>query len=170
VKNPRLGENVDFSALRVLVIVVGACLIVIWIIAVFAWFHRSQGTLPDYRNPKYVTVISDADDQKKLDQLRNEGVDLSKPTRITHYVYLPTAGEADVAGAELKSDGYEVRTTNAPPARTDQKWLLAATHSAVPTMDYFRESRNSFTNLAIEHNGDYIGWSISGASSSGHTN
>jgi len=156
--NPRLGENTDSSALRILFISIAAMAGLVVLVIVLMGIFRHKGSPPDFRDPRYVTVTDDATDQAALDAMRRAGADLTKPTRITHSLYMPSKTTAQWASDDLSQFGYEVKTTKAGRSRPDQALLLQAEKTAVPTTDYFRDSRNRFNALAVQWGGDYTGW------------
>jgi hypothetical protein len=158
-KNARYGEATDVSALKVLLIFLAAVLVTIILLGVWMLALHNKGSRPDYRDPSRVTVINDATDQAQLDALRKSGVDLSRTLTITHLLYVPSKGFAQSAEDALRGN-YTVTIEKAVPARPDREWLVIAMRTTVPTMDYLRQSRLQFDDLAITSGGDYAGWAI----------
>ncbi len=158
-KNTRYGEATDVSALKVLLIFLAAVVVTIVLLGVWMLALHNKGSRPDYRDQSRVTVINDATDRAQLDAMRRSGVDLSRPVTMTHLLYVPSEGFAQDAEDSLRGD-YTVTIEKAVPARPDREWLVIAMRTTVPTMDYLRQSRLQFEDLAIKSGGDYAGWAI----------
>jgi hypothetical protein len=105
----------------------------------------------------------DRNDRNALDAMRRNGADLSKPTRITFYLYVPKLTDAREAADALEQRGFSIvlerplRTaSNGVQARTD--WGVEASRTQKPTAANLRAARAMFNGLALRLHGTYDGW------------
>ncbi len=92
-----------------------------------------------------------------VDELREQGADLSERRRVDHYLYFPTRMHADAAAAEVRRLGFE------PATDLDEEsddWLVLATHHTVVSVAELSRLRERFEALAAVHGGEYDGWNI----------
>jgi rhodanese-related sulfurtransferase len=94
-------------------------------------------------------------DQLTLQQLAKAGGDLSRPTDVVSYLYLPTEQQAQQAGAELRQAGYSVEVR---PAATGSTWLALARMDLVPNRQNIQMLRSRFDALAAKFGGEFDGW------------
>jgi hypothetical protein len=105
---------------------------------------------------------TDREDELVLQQLREHGADVSQPTAIRHYLYVPTHAEAELAVAELTARGFAAVLT--PPlgalgdGTTSTDWGVVATETAAPSIEHVRATRAVFARLATKFGGTYDGW------------
>lgn len=143
-----MNSKVALSVLAIVTTVAAA-------VAIWMW------ALSGYRSPSHVaaqTATADTADQALLDNMRKAGSDLSKPVQIDHYLYVPRKDLADQAAAELRPQGYKVTVDTAAVVRPGEAWVVLASQTAVPTIDYLRRTRATFTALANKLGGAYDGW------------
>jgi hypothetical protein len=102
------------------------------------------------------------DDRVALIQLRAAGADLSRPTELRHYLYLPTRAQAEQATAELVARGFvpEVRTPRGlqPDGHVETDWAVVAVETHVPSPEHLHAARVLFARLATTFGGSYDGW------------
>jgi hypothetical protein len=110
-----------------------------WFTKLFRGTPRSAGAL---------------DDQTR-GQLAKAGGDLTKPTDVVNYLYLPDEPRAQKAGAELSAAGFTVVVRR---AATGANWLTKANRDMVPSADNIAQMRALFERLANELGGEYDGW------------
>jgi hypothetical protein len=129
-------------------------------------------------------INTDAADEATLNAMRKAGSDLAKPTEISHYLHVSNQEIADQVAADLSNKGYRAQVISAEVLQQianqvgtnlgskgndaqvgteavlqpNQEWLVVASKTAIPTIDYFRESRAIFKFLAYKFNGKYDGW------------
>ncbi len=92
-----------------------------------------------------------------VDELREQGADLSERRRVDHYLYFPTRMHADAAAAEVRRLEFE------PTIELDDEsgdWLVLATHRTVVSVAELARLRARFEALAAVHGGEYDGWNI----------
>ena len=99
-------------------------------------------------------------DRLVIEQLQNNGADLSKPRDVRHYLYLPTSNAQEQMAVELRRLGFEVEAQMA--ANVDQNppnpFLVLASKDAVVNAESINELRRIFETLAAEYEGEYDGW------------
>jgi len=97
-----------------------------------------------------------ADDARVFELLRSQGVDLTQPLQIWHYLYFKRESDArDVARQVGDSSGWgaEIR-----PAAKGPRWLLLLTHSAVIDLAVIESLNASLTAMPARMGGEYDGW------------
>jgi hypothetical protein len=107
---------------------------------------------------------TDAADRAVLDQLRKAGSDLSRPTDVTYYLYVPAERDARTAAALLQRRGF--KTDVEPPLRNSSEaasndWGVIALKMEVPSLETLRTTRMLFLSLAKKYDGIYDGWEAS---------
>lgn len=107
---------------------------------------------------------TDAGDSAVIDQLRKAGSDLSRPTDVTLYLYIPAEHDARAAAASLRKRGFNVEVhsplRNSSEAASDD-WGVIAQRMEVPSLGNLRKSRALFQSLATKYHGIYDGWEAS---------
>ena len=98
----------------------------------------------------------DPRDRHVLDTLRTHGADLAKATEALFYLYVPAAGDAELAAAELSSHGYACEVRSPVPGYT--QWLCLATRQMPLTDATVPHARALFESLATRLQGDFDGW------------
>jgi hypothetical protein len=109
------------------------------------------------------TVLSDdANDAIVLRELRKRGSDLSKPTDIVFYLYIPSLQDARSSVQELDRDGlsahYEQPLGRLSDGSFEKRYSVIAHARATPTIEHLRSYRTIFRNLARRFRGEYDGW------------
>lgn len=94
-------------------------------------------------------------DDKTRRQLAQAGGDLTKPTDVVNYLYLPDEPRAQKAGADLRSAGFTVEVR---PAARGQNWLTKSNRDMIPSAENIAQMRALFERLANQLGGDYDGW------------
>ena len=99
-----------------------------------------------------------AADRQVIDQLTSHGADLSKPTEVIHYLYLPDEQSAGAANAEAEQAGYRVQVR--PPDADDDPplWSLQAEREMVVSAEAIGAERERLTAIAERLGGEYDGW------------
>lgn len=94
-------------------------------------------------------------DEQVLNQLREAGADLGKPTHVLFYIYTPSEESAKrFAGAVVDRElRVEVR-----PAALGGGWLCLVQGHVIPTLGLLRQYRAMFNELAGAEHGEYDGW------------
>jgi hypothetical protein len=103
----------------------------------------------------YVDAGAVAQDLAVLEQLRSAGSDLSKPTEIDFYLYLPYESDAQATAGELRSLGYDVALKEGANGET---WLCLATRTMTPTAQGIADARVMFERIARRYGGVFDGW------------
>jgi hypothetical protein len=142
----------------------GLVLLIVIVAAVaVAWVAVRRERSPRRMPVAVATVDDDAPDAPVLAQLRAAGADLTKPTAIRHYLYVPTRAQAEQATAELAARGFvpELRPP-AGPQHGDHgygtEWAVIAVETRIPSPEHIRASRTVFVRLATTFGGVYDGW------------
>ena len=103
-----------------------------------------------------------AGDQLVLSELRKAGSDLTKPTDIRFYLYIPTLSDAQHAAQTLREHGFtvEVRAPlgSLPDGSVERRYSVVANLQRVPSSDNIRLARDLFQGLALRYRGEYDGW------------
>ena len=94
-------------------------------------------------------------DRETLRQLAKAGGNLSLPTEIVNYLYVPDEASAKQAASELLAASYRVEVR---PAAVRPSWLTLAKIDMVPSSDNIRMIRQRFEALASQLGGEYDGW------------
>lgn len=94
-------------------------------------------------------------DAQTLQQLAKAGANLTMPTHVISYLYVPDESRARSAAGELEHAGYqvEVRTAASGPS-----WLALATITMVPSAENIALLRGRFESLATQLGGEFDGW------------
>src|SRR5919201_1750213 len=103
-----------------------------------SWLRRVFG---GQAAPRRASPSKEALDALTLTQLAKAGADLSRPTEIIHYLYLPTEAQARDAARELEVAGYAVDVRHAAQGST---WLALSKIEEIPSADNIGRSRARF--------------------------
>jgi len=101
-------------------------------------------------------MLSHPGDRQTLNAMTAHGADLSKPTEVNFYLYLPTRAAAEAAVEEVRRSGYvaEVR----PPLPGYDTWLCFAIRDMLTSPEAIDLARVGFEALAQRFNGEFDGW------------
>jgi rhodanese-related sulfurtransferase len=104
----------------------------------------------------------DRGDLAVLSELRKAGSELSLPTTIVFYVYVPTHHDAEAAAQTLCDDGFDSVVAD-PLGKLDDgsrsdDWGVIGLVTAVPAISFFRHTRPIFDALAARYKGSFDGW------------
>jgi hypothetical protein len=97
----------------------------------------------------------DNEDADAITELKQVGLDLSKPQTIDFAFYLPARQSAEKLAPKLIAKGYKTRIQ---PAGGGKDYLLYARKRMVVTEDAMLERRKEFEALAQTVQGEYDGW------------
>lgn len=129
----------------------------ILIVAAVWWRRRSismaHGSSPGHQGP----------DEETLAALRAAGADLSKPTEVNFYLYLPTEGHAQSAADVARREGYAAVVR--PPTEGYTTWLCRLTRIMPPHAAEIARATARLEELATSLGGEYDGWEAAVASS-----
>jgi hypothetical protein len=136
-------------------IVVGIAAILL--IVILGWFaYRNRSGLRSVEKLAGPIGSQEADDQV-FKQLKKVGADLTKPTEVNFYLYLPTREAADRVAAQ--AEDHLLKATVRPGAGEGQtNWLCFLTGHFVPTDEAIHGYSLRFTEFAKHENGEYDGW------------
>ena len=95
-------------------------------------------------------------DEAMLQQLKEQGLDLSKPQTIQFFIAFPSQFTADKAAIRIKKSGF--RVTIITSKRLD--WVCRATKKMVPELSAIRNFQTEFGPLINTYSGKYHGWKI----------
>jgi regulator of RNase E activity RraB len=90
-----------------------------------------------------------------IQQLQEQGADLTKPLAVDHFLYFPTGADAEALADKLNQSGYSAHHGKA--AQGDQ-WVVKAGKATVVTLESITAARSALTDLAAAHHGEYDGW------------
>ena len=119
-----------------------------------AWFLlRRWLRRPRTRSAQYGEAEAD---RAVLEQLRRDGVDLTRPRTIEFFLYFPSREAAESAGHALREDGFTIG--EAGERSEEQKWLVLATRTMAPELAALTEARRVLDVVAGRYGGEYDGW------------
>jgi Regulator of ribonuclease activity B len=103
-------------------------------------------------------VGADEGDRFVVEQLRQQGADLSRPRNIKHYLYFPSQSVANQAAQAFQVMGFssEVRE-----GADHKSWLALAKGATLVNQETVAKMRSQFTELASILSGEYDGWEAS---------
>ena len=101
-------------------------------------------------------------DQAVLEKLRAAGSDLSKPTDIVFYLYIPAHSDALACVRKLDKIGFRSEA-DTPLGKlddgiTENRWSVISHITAVPTLKTVHRAAMIMTQLAHRYGGEYDGW------------
>ena len=106
--------------------------------------------------------VIDAMDQDVIAQLKRNGSDVTKPTDVVHYLYIPTRRDAEEAARRADEAGYRATVEEPlgkfPDGTAEMRYTVAAHKTTVPSIDNVRRARDFFDTLAGRFGGEYDGW------------
>lgn len=109
-----------------------------------------------------VGLSDDQKDDALLAQLREHGSDLSKPTDVVFYLYIPGLEDAQAAAAQLKMHGYapDVRAPlgKLPSGAYEARYSVVAHVEEAPSTENIKKARLLYSGLARRYHGEYDGW------------
>jgi hypothetical protein len=94
-------------------------------------------------------------DSLAIRALRRNGVDVTQPVMLRHYLYFALEYEARVVTAQLGQQGFDVDLRDAP---MNSGILVLARRPDVPDCDAIHELRATLRDLALSQKGEYDGW------------
>jgi Regulator of ribonuclease activity B/Domain of unknown function (DUF4440) len=101
-------------------------------------------------------------DERVLEQLRSSGSDLSKPTDIVFYLYIPSQSDAIAAATELAGLGFQTEVSTPigklPNGATENRFSVVSHLTAIPTLTAIHSAATTMAGLADRYNGEYDGW------------
>jgi rhodanese-related sulfurtransferase len=123
----------------------------------------SNGSQNSYENLQSNPKQSDdQNDQAVLAQLRAKGSDLSKPTDVAFYLYIPARRDADSAAQVLRNSGYTAEVQEPLGKLSDgtyeSRYSVVAHIQEVPSMHNLKMNRALYKSLAQRYKGLYDGW------------
>jgi len=142
---------------------VRALLTAVVVICVAACTRASEQSSPASIHPLGRTTLQGAAaDDLVLAQLRKMGSDLSKPTDVRFYLYVPGEQNAQQAAAVLRKHAFKVHV-HEPLGELDDgtyesRYSVIANMTQVPTPETLARDRTLFESLASRFKGEYDGW------------
>ena len=97
------------------------------------------------------------EEELAVDDLRDQGADLSARRRVAHLLYFPARMLADPAAEELRRLGFAVEISLDDETH---EWVVTGTHELVVTVPELTRFRERMTALAGLHGGEYAGYDI----------
>ena len=94
-------------------------------------------------------------DRAIIEQLRNAGLDLSRPYHIRHIFSVPTGDAARELQRELESRGLKAELSE-----ESGRWKIAATEELILEEASIAAERAQFQSLAGNFGGAYAGWEL----------
>jgi hypothetical protein len=113
--------------------------------------------------PRELTSQDDGDgDEDVLRALASAGSNLTKPTDIVFYLYVPTREDADRCYCTLWENGFRTRVSiplgALPDGTSEHRWSVISNLDAVPTSVTIGEARKLMEELARDCGGEFDGW------------
>lgn len=107
-------------------------------------------------------LTDDQNDESVLNALRDKGSDLTKPTDIVYYLYIPSLRDARTAASTLRESKFSPKVENPlgqlPDGSYESRYSVVAHVEAVPSMENLRRLRSLCKGLARRYGGEYDGW------------
>ncbi len=105
---------------------------------------------------------TDAMDQDIIAQLKRNGSDVTKPTDVVHYLYIPARRDAEEASRRSVAAGYRAAVGEPlgklPNGTVEKRYSVVAHKTMVPSLGNVRRARTFFESLAHRFGGEYDGW------------
>ena len=98
-----------------------------------------------------------AADLSVIDQLRDQGADLSKPRHVLAYIYFATKPDAQRATAELASGGFR----GSLGSNEAKEWLTTVELEMVVSAESIADLSTRLQAIADRYGGEYDGWEAS---------
>jgi hypothetical protein len=95
-------------------------------------------------------------DRRTLEQLREAGADLSRPTLFKHFLVFRAEGSADASHRWLKHRGYLGHV--ARPQRPQEPWAVIVQNQGIPSPPSIARMRAVMEATANRYGGEYDGW------------
>jgi Regulator of ribonuclease activity B len=146
-------------------------LLVVGLVGIVFWFaaqKRSAERTPVVSEQSNDTLQTDpklSDDQNDeavLARLRARGSDLSKPTDVIFYLYIPSKTDATMAASILYHDGYTPEVEEPLGLLSDGtvelRYSVVAHFQEAPSLPNLRKNRELYSSLAKRFHGEYDGW------------
>jgi hypothetical protein len=127
-------------------------LLILAILIVAAIWWRRRSTSAAHRLPP----PDQTPDEQTLAALRAAGADLSKPTEVNFYLYLPTEGHAHSVAGVARREGYAADVQ--PPTEGYTTWLCRLTRIMPPHAAEIARATARLEALATSLGGEYDGW------------
>jgi Regulator of ribonuclease activity B/Domain of unknown function (DUF4440) len=123
---------------------------------------REAEVVDAYGRRRYTKNLAALGDDDLLKQLESHGSDLSKPTDLVFYLYIPSESDANAAATELDRLGYQA-AVNAPLGKlqdgtTEDRFSVVSHLTAIPMLTIITGAANTMAGLADQYNGEYDGW------------
>jgi len=101
-------------------------------------------------------------DQDVIAQLKRNGSDVTKPTDVLHYLYIPSRRDAGEASRRSAAAGYRAAVREPlgklPNGTIEKRYSVEAHKTIVPSIENIRRARAFFEALARRYGGEYDGW------------
>jgi len=99
-------------------------------------------------------------DDLTIGQLRAHDLDVSRPSRVEHFLYVKQQKDAEAIGAGLRQKSFSVDVHPSPDGSA--QWSVIATHDMLITIESITATRAMLTDVAESVGGEYDGWGTAG--------
>jgi hypothetical protein len=143
-----MGSDAFMKALLIAAVLTAA------LVAVFVVWRRKTDTfkvLAPLKSP----IGSEAADRATLDQLKKAGADLSKPTEVLFYLYLPDQALAMKAAERATTTNLSASVDRAAKGSS---WLCLVKGEMVPALAAIHAETRRLEDIATSLGGEYDGW------------
>ncbi len=117
-------------------------------------FRRKRDDEPVDMNARSPQLGVKYKDLMVLDQLVNNGADLSASRHVIYYSYAPVREVGEAMAAEAEAAGWAAEVREPLPKFPDQ-WGVICQRHAVTSPDFVREADDFFQGLADRHGAEY---------------
>jgi hypothetical protein len=102
----------------------------------------------------------DEEDQLAIDQIRQAGGNLAKPTEIVFHLYFQAEAQALPVSVELRNLGYNVSVDVIEAVSESEQtfWAVIATRHELLTIEFIRDASVELNRIAAAANGSFDGW------------
>jgi regulator of RNase E activity RraB len=102
------------------------------------------------------TSIAEQQDAEVIENLRQNGGDVTKVHDIDFYLVFSRQADALAAAQEIRVLGYKV--VGVDRSSTTKQWEIHAKRNMVPALEAMRATTRTLQALAEAHGGYYDGW------------
>ncbi|MDJ0521224.1 MAG: ribonuclease E inhibitor RraB [Planctomycetota bacterium] len=104
---------------------------------------------------RYDPSVPGEGDRKVLEQMKKAGADMSKPTDIRWYVYMPRTADAQAYAAKAREAGWKVEVDE---GADENSWLCLCSRDAVPSLETIGKMKAQLASFAGGTEIDIDGW------------
>ncbi len=126
------------------------------------WAQEEDLDYQRYMNELYPTHSEwrTIGDQHLIVALEDAGFDLSNPTTISHWTFLPTLDAAELFAEWAQENGFAMTGIDEPDDASEELWCVRLSHVDVPSLEFLGRKTILLDAKARELEGSYDGWEV----------